>query len=193
MNENTPTPESFFTPADLIVARARKTFDQFGTRTQAKLWILPDGTPVPLNCWHWTWLMANYDVADRFGVGEGVRDFIARGVGEREGRILALRAGFFRANYDRNGGTLTIEGCTQFWTRRIVTTVFVLAADNIGSIDHMDVRLFDEAVTKIEKQKRAQLFESDDSEKIAKIPLISGTAWGDHLVRTYRIIKETKK
>jgi tRNA threonylcarbamoyladenosine modification (KEOPS) complex Pcc1 subunit len=73
----------------------------------SKAWILPDGTPVQLGGkWHHEWLNEN---GEQYGIKTGADDPSAR--------TEALKKGFARMNYARNGGQLTVEARAADWAK----------------------------------------------------------------------------
>lgn len=174
------------TPELMEAARPNRKLADSGDKTASKMWILPSGTTVSLDAWHWQWLKSNLDVADRFEIGDKVRAIAA--TDEEAGRIVALKAGFFRVNYEKGNGVLTIEGCSRYWRNSIKDAVFMLVADNASSIDSISVTLFDDAIRRIEKQGCASLFSYTSADKINHIPLVSESARGKAL----RIILASK-
>ena len=144
-----------------------------------KMWILPNGTLQPLNQWHWSWLKTNPDVAERFKIGPQVDKIKASD--EQNGRIVALKAGFFRVNYEDRGGNVTIEGCSKFWTSKIKDAVFMLVCENGKQIYGMTVTLFDDNCKRVVRTGSASLFRYKEQEKLDHIPLVSESAHGKAL------------
>jgi hypothetical protein len=141
-----------------------------------KMWILPDGSIVPLRgLLHFEWLKANADeVFNRFGfkVDQDKQDTPLR--------LDALAKGFVRINYEYGSGTLHIEAMQKYWSSKVKDTVFMLVADNASKIDSMIVSLFASNGT-VAKQAHAQLFSYRDREKLDHLPLISESSRGKAL------------
>jgi len=146
-----------------------KKLGTYGGGITSKMWMLPDGQFVALDRWHWDWLQAHPDVAKKYGVNLQVDDI--------DGRLNALRRGFFRVNYERNRGSLTIEGLAKFWTKAVKDSVFMLVVDNVDAIDNMTVTLMNDSGG-IVRNGSAQLFRLSAEEKLDHLPLISESRRG---------------
>ena len=138
-----------------------------------KMWILPDASVQPLTCWHWQWLQSHPSIYRKFKI-QGV----AAAMGEVPGRKCALRAGFFRVNYEKHDGGLTIEGCRRSLRDEIKDAVFMIVADNAPKIDRITINLFDYAVEHLDSTATAFIFRYGNKEKCDHIPLVSDSARG---------------
>ena len=141
-----------------------------------KMWILPDGTVQPLIKWHWSWLQANPDVYQKFRI-KGDASKMDEGMGRR----LALQAGFFRLNYEKGNGHLTIEGCQKFLSRKHKDAITLIVHDNAQKIDHITLNLFDPEVKRLEKTATHSIFRHRNEDKSGHIPFISDSAQGKAL------------
>lgn len=131
----------------------------------SKMWILPDGKPVSLDQWHYRWLQNNPKIALKYGL-----DVKTLPDEEQPVRVAALKKGFFRVNYEYNSGTITIEGLSSKYHKKIKDAIFVIAIDNIRSIDRMKLTLMNETLTKITREEEATLFTyRSEEEKLAAI------------------------
>lgn len=131
----------------------------------SKMWILPDGKPVSIKEWHYRWLQSNPKIALKYGL-----DVKALPDEENPVRVAALKKGFFRVNYEHNTGTITIEGLSSKYHKKIKDAIFVIAIDNIGSIDRMKLTLMNETLTKIIRSDEVTLFTyRSEEEKLAAI------------------------
>jgi len=145
----------------------------------SKMWLLPDGELVPISEQHYTWLKANPDICRKFGLAlSRVPD------DDTAIRLAALRRGFVRINYTRDG-TLTVEANTRFWDKRAQDTIFMLVADNLDEIYSMQVRALNNNGS-IVRQGYAQLFNYDDRDKLNHLPLISESRRGRALRRIFK-------
>jgi hypothetical protein len=147
-----------------VRASKAKKLGSYGGLT-SKMWLLPNGQLQSLDRWHWDWLLANPGVAKKFGVN-------LQGNGDEDARLGALRRGFFRINYERNRGQLTVEGLAKFWSKTIKDTIFMLVIDNVDAIDHMSVALLNEQ-GQVVRHGASQLFSYSAEEKMEHLPLIS--------------------
>jgi len=104
----------------------------------SKMWILPDGKPVSLDQWHYRWLQNNPKIALKHKL-----DVKTLPDEEQPVRVAALKKGFFRVNYERNSGTITIEGIAAKMHKKIKDAIFVIVIDNLKSIDRLRINLMD--------------------------------------------------
>ena len=142
------------------------------TPLTAKMWITPEHEIVPLTNWHFEYFR-DPAIAEKYGVTYS---------DEQNTRLDALRAGFVRVNYERNGGLLTVESGERGWSKTTKDTVFMLVADNARSIDAIRVSVLDDT-GRIKRTGYSQLFTYDDMEKIEHIPLVSESAQGRSLLQ----------
>jgi hypothetical protein len=98
-------------------------------RFTTKLWITPDGTYVPLACLHFMYFR-DASISDRYGVKFET---------EQPTRLAALRVGFIRANYETNGGRLTVE--SMRWDQPARMAVETLIDANREAIDNFEIRI----------------------------------------------------
>lgn len=110
----------------------------------SKMWILPDGGIVSIDCWHFRWILSNAAVVGRFGL-----DVASLPDEEDPVRIAAVRAGFFRVNYDLRYGRLTVEGLLDRCHEPIRQALFVLFAENVDQVGWLVITLFTPAVDAI--------------------------------------------
>jgi hypothetical protein len=104
------------------------------TLSTSKLWISPDNKVVPLmGCWHYEYFR-DPQIAEKYGVPFGA---------EIPTRLAALRVGFVRVNYERNGGLLTIESMRFDPLLAVLMDDLVLA--NADAIDRVRLHLVDGA------------------------------------------------
>jgi hypothetical protein len=101
-------------------------FSEFKTTPKtSKIWITPENNPVALHCWHYEYFR-DPTLAQRYGIVFG---------DEIPTRLAALRVGFVRGNYERNGGLLTIEAMRRDPPLHQVLDALVLAnADALDSV-----------------------------------------------------------
>jgi len=100
------------------------------TRFTSKMWIDPENQLVALHSWHYEYFRDHPKVAEKYGVA--FED-------EEKTRLAALRVGFIRMNYEKNGGFLTIE--TMRWDPALRALVDRFIDDNIEALDHMRINL----------------------------------------------------
>jgi hypothetical protein len=131
----------------------------------SKMWILPDGKPISLNQWHYRWLQSNPKTAMKYGL-----DMKKLPDEEQPVRIAALKNGFFRVNYERNTGSMTIEGLSSKFHKKIKDAIFVIAIDNLESIDRLKLNLLDNTVTKLVRSDEVTLFTyRNDDDKLSAV------------------------
>lgn len=131
----------------------------------SKMWILPDGRPISLNTWHYRWILGHAKEVAKFGI-----DVKKLPDNEEAVRKVALKAGFFRVNYEHTNGTITVEGMKIKLSKKIKDAIFVISMDNISSIDRFRLTLFNDTITKIVADDEVVLFTyRDEEEKIAAI------------------------
>jgi hypothetical protein len=108
----------------------------------SKAWVLPDGRAVSLHCWHYEWILANQPTAEAFGMSFG-------GLPRAEApvRIAAVKAGFFRVNYELRDGHLTIEGLESRLTPRIRDALELILLENLDQVGTLTIHRFDDMVT----------------------------------------------
>ena len=83
-----------------IAGKEVPKFTEFTTTpSESKVWITPENDLVPLGCWHYEYFH-DPKISQKYGVIFGE---------ENPTRLAALRVGFVRVNYERNGGKATIE------------------------------------------------------------------------------------
>lgn len=131
----------------------------------SKMWILPDGKPVSLKEWHYRWLQSNPKIALKYGL-----DMKKLPDEEQPVRVAALKHGFFRVNYEHNTGTITIEGIAAKMHKKIKDAIFVIAIDNLESIDRLRINLMDATVTKLIRSDEVTLFTyRNDEDKLSAV------------------------
>ncbi len=155
-----------------LVKNTTKLKDLRTTRFTAKMWIDPTGKVVPLLTWHYEYFRDHPGEAEKYGVS--FADEITT-------RLEALRKGFIRVNYERNGGMLTIEAGAKGWTQPAIDVIFMLIAVNREAIDCLIIRVLSETGTVIQSGQ-SKIFSYTEKEKINHIPLISDTSQGQGLM-----------
>jgi len=155
----------------------------------SKMWILPDGKTVALkNLWHYNWILDNKTfLKTKYKV-----DFAKIVPDEQPIRVHAINNGFFRVNYEHNGGTLTVEGNYSHFTKRIKDSIFMIVADNLDYIDNINVTLMNYN-GKVVKTGYSQLFSVPDNEKLDHIPLVTESLKKEYGITHYNKPKKTKK
>ena len=103
------------------------------TRRTSKLWITPENEVVPLRTWHYEYFRDHPQIAAKYGVV--FRD-------EQTTRLDALRVGFVRVNYERNGGLVTIE--TIRWDRQLRNLIDGLILENEDALDMVRIHKVDQ-------------------------------------------------
>jgi len=132
----------------------------------SKAWITPEGTPIQLGGqWHHDYLNENPGVKQKYGIPEDSTD-------QESVRAAALKRGFARINYGVNNGVLTVEARKKDW-ESLMPAVQQFAKANASKMDHMEVNLFDNAVTHVIDSDASPLFRFSDKEKMNHLPLIS--------------------
>lgn len=134
----------------------------------SKAWILPDGTPVQLGGkWHHEWLNEN---GEQYGIKTGADDPSAR--------TEALKKGFARMNYARNGGQLTVEARAADWAK-LKPSIQQFVETNIDQIDNLRVELFNDDVSAVADSGSARFMNmNSDMEKMAAIPFLESAPIG---------------
>lgn len=146
----------------LDLFREMKTLGSYRTDTlTAKMWILPNGEVKSINKWHYKWILDNKELAGRYGI-----DVDSLPDDETPVRIEAIKAGFFRVNYEVRNGALTIEGLANKFHKKIKDAIFMLVMENSGHIGYFNLNLFNEDVTSTVVSKSIPLFRYDDEEKL---------------------------
>ena len=100
-------------------------------RRTSKFWITPQNDLVALDCWHYEYFR-DPAIADKYGVPFGP---------EVPTRLAALRVGFVRGNYERNGGLLTLETMRRDRPLRKLIDALVLA--NAEALDMVRLHTVD--------------------------------------------------
>jgi len=154
-----------------LVKNTTKLKDFRTTPATAKMWIDPTGKVIPLLTFHYEYFRDNPGEAAKYGIVYGEED---------PTRLAALRKGFIRVNYERNGGMLTIEAGAKGWTQPAIDVIFMLIAVNREAIDCLKIAVLSETGAVIQSG-RSRIFRYSESEKIKHIPLISETAQGQGL------------
>lgn len=135
----------------------------------SKMWILPDGKVVALKgMWHYDWILRNKAaLKKKYKV-----DFSKLPAEEAPIRLHAINKGFFRVNYEHNGGVLTVEGVASFFTRKIKDAIFFIVLENVDYIDNINITLMNSS-GKVVKDGYAQMFMMSNEEKMDNIPLVT--------------------
>jgi hypothetical protein len=140
-----------------------------------KAWILPDGSPVQLGGkWHHEWLNEN---GEQFGIPkmEGREDDLDFVSNER---AEALKKGFARINYSKNGGQLTVEVRAADWPKQ-KAAVQQFVETNIDSIDNLRIELLNDNVTSSVDSKTAKFHTmNSDAERLSSIPFMEEAPTG---------------
>jgi hypothetical protein len=89
----------------------------------SKFWITPENATVALDCWHYEYFR-DPAISRKYGVPFGP---------EVPTRLAALRVGFVRGNYERNGARLTLETMRHDRLLRKLIDALVLA--NADALD----------------------------------------------------------
>ena len=118
----------------------------------SKAWVLPDGRAVGLDSWHYEWILANSKTAEAFGVDLG-----ALPREETPIRIAAVKAGFFRVNYELRDGHLTIEGLESRVTPLIRDALEVILLESLDQIGTVTIHLFDDTVATLRERQNVSL------------------------------------
>jgi len=158
-----------------LVKNTTKIKDLRTTPFTAKMWIDPTGKVVPLLTFHYEYFRDHPGEAEKYDVA--FADEITT-------RLEALRKGFIRVNYERNGGKLTIEAGAKGWTQPAIEVIFMLIAVNREAIDCLNIAVLSETGAVIQSGQSLILSYSE-KEKISHIPLISETAQGQGLVEWF--------
>jgi hypothetical protein len=105
------------------------------TPETSKMWITPapENEIIPLRTFHYEYF-ADPAIAARYGVEYGT---------EEPTRLAALRVGFVRINYERNGGVVTIE--SMRWDRALRNLVDRLLFENEDAIDTAWAHMMDKS------------------------------------------------
>lgn len=123
----------------------------------AKAWILPDGRPIAIDRWHYEWILANRDLAASFGIDlEGIP------LEETPVRVAAVRAGFFRLNYQIRDGQLTVEGLASRLTAALREALFVVLVENLEQLGAVHIHLFDDHVLSVAQRVALPLATLED-------------------------------
>jgi len=129
-------------------------------RCTAKAWIVPDGQAISIDRWHYEWILANRDLAASFGVDlEGIPPE------ETPVRVAAVRAGFFRLNYQLRDGHLTVEGVAFRLTTAVREALFVVLLENLAQLGAVSIHLFDANVLKVTNRIILPLAMLDDLDR----------------------------
>lgn len=130
----------------------------------SKMWILPNGSVKSIGGWHYQWIM---DHAEEYSkkYGLDVEGVSAAPDNEQIIRIAAIKAGFFRVNYEIRNGSLTIEGCANKFNKQIKDAIFMLVMDNMNQIGYFNLNLFNDRVDGLLLSKSIPLFQYSDQEK----------------------------
>jgi hypothetical protein len=108
-------------------------FSDFPTTPEAsKAWINPENEIIPLRTWHYEYFRDHPQIAAKYGVV--FRD-------EETTRLDALRVGFARVNYERQGGHLIVE--SMRWNRALRNLIDGLIFQNEDAIDFARIRILD--------------------------------------------------
>jgi hypothetical protein len=146
------------------------------TSTTTKLWILPDGSPVALDCFHYQWLLQNREQVRQFGFDvESVKQE------EQPLRLAALRYGFRRVNYEHPTGRLTVEANEHLWDDRATDAAFMIVLVNLDQIDHFTLSLLNNDEITFSESK--PLFRYEDPVKLHHLPRLSDSPRGIALRR----------
>ena len=137
-----------------------------GPGLTSKAWILPDGKLQTFGSQHYQFLLDNPGIVKSFGVK------MPANKEDDPIRHAALRAGFFRVNYEQRGGSLTIEGVKSKLTRNIKDAIIMLFVRSGEQIYSVQIALFADNMGTYETRS-AQLFRLDDREKVNHIPFIT--------------------
>lgn len=134
----------------------------------AKMWIFPDGKVKSISGWHYQFIMNN---SEKFAVkyGINVAHIPATPENEQPIRIAAIKAGFFRVNYEIRSGALTIEGLGSKFHKKIKDAIFMLVMDNMEQIGYFNINLFNDKVDGFVLQKSIPLFKYNTEEKFAAL------------------------
>jgi len=146
----------------------------------SKAWILPDGSPVQLGGkWHHEFLSENPDVMERFGVespdpADRRDNFIA----DSDSRTEALKRGFARLNYARNGGQLTVEARAADWPK-LRPAIQQFVETNLDRIDNLRVELFNDDVSAVADSESVKFHTmNSDTERLSSIPFMESAPAG---------------
>lgn len=144
----------------------------------SKMWILPDGKTVALKgLWHYQWILNNLaSIKRKYKV-----DFSDVDQEEQPIRIHAINNGFFRVNYERNGGTLTVEGNIGYFRGNIKDEIFMIVYDNLNSIDNININLMNHG-GKVVKNGYSSLWGVPNKQKLDHIPLITEAVKKRHTI-----------
>ncbi len=130
----------------------------------SKAWITPEGAPIQLGGqWHHYFMNSAPEVRAKYGLE----------VEENQdaNRIAALKKGFMRVNWNQSNGMLTVEGREKDW-RKQRAAIRNFVDKNAGDIDSIRVILFDEPVKAVAQDESVKVFEMEDNEKAAHLPLL---------------------
>jgi len=114
-------------------------------RYSAKAWVLPDGTGLSLDRWHFEWILANQPIGESFGI-----DFTTLPRDEEFVRIAAVKAGFFRVNYEYRNSLLTIEGLASRLDTPVREALELILLESLDALGGVTIHRFDAAVTSFE-------------------------------------------
>jgi hypothetical protein len=139
-----------------------KTLGSYKSDTlTSKMWILPNGEVKSISGWHYKWILNNKTIAAKYGI-----DTSNLPDDETPVRIAAIKAGFFRINFEIRNGALTIEGLAGKYHKKIKDAVFMLILENSINIGYFNLNLFNDDVTSTVVSKSIPLFKYDDDEKL---------------------------
>lgn len=107
----------------------------------SKAWILPDGQAISIDRFHYQWILANGPLVREFGLR--VEELLHE---EDPVRIAAIKAGFYRVNFQIRDGHLTIEGVRTRHHQAIKEAIRELLQSNEKQLGRVTVNLFNDTV-----------------------------------------------
>lgn len=129
----------------------------------SKMWISPKGELINLQMRHASFVETQKQRPEfkgkSFRKGENIR-------------LDAIDAGWFRVNYEINWNNLIIEGLEKYFTSKIKDAIFMLVAENLKSIEKMEIHLLNERYKTI-KSGEVDFSSMRQKDKLDHIPLVS--------------------
>lgn len=143
-------------------------------RYAAKGWVLPDGRPVLIDCWHFEWILRQRELVERFGVD--LQDIPPV---EDPVRHAAVKAGFWRINYVIRSGELVFEGLASRLTREVTESLGLIVLESLEQVGQLHLCCFDDTVRSVTRQESMTLVSLGSDEKIAAVGRLLDLRFGE--------------
>jgi hypothetical protein len=134
----------------------------------SKMWILPNGRVATTGGdWHYQWALNNKENLEKMGITFEGKD-------ENTIRKELIKQGMFRLNHEARSNRVTIEGVAKYYNSRIKDAILGLVMDNAWSFAYLKITLFDDAITKIVKDRGINLIGKGEKEKVDSVSDLLG-------------------